>query len=58
LNAAETIPQQQVLDSLRLFAKEVMPHFVDHGAAETSRDVARANAAALANSGMAAGGAA
>jgi alkanesulfonate monooxygenase SsuD/methylene tetrahydromethanopterin reductase-like flavin-dependent oxidoreductase (luciferase family) len=29
LNAAETVPQQQVLDSLRLFAKEVMPHFAN-----------------------------
>lgn len=37
LNAAETIPQQQVLDSLRLFATEVMPHFTDHSAAERSR---------------------
>jgi len=27
LNALETVPQQKVLDSLRLFAKEVMPHF-------------------------------
>jgi len=27
LNALETVPQEQVLDSLRLFAKEVMPHF-------------------------------
>jgi len=27
LNALETVPQDQVLDSLRLFAKEVMPHF-------------------------------
>jgi len=27
LNALETIPQEQVLASLRLFAKEVMPHF-------------------------------
>ena len=27
LNAAETVPQQEVLDSLRLFAKEVMPKF-------------------------------
>jgi alkanesulfonate monooxygenase SsuD/methylene tetrahydromethanopterin reductase-like flavin-dependent oxidoreductase (luciferase family) len=27
LNTAESIPQQQVLDSLRLFAAEVMPHF-------------------------------
>ena len=27
VNAVEIIPQQQVLDSLRLFAREVMPHF-------------------------------
>ena len=27
LNANETVPQEQVLDSLRLFAKEVMPKF-------------------------------
>ena len=27
LNADETIPQQEVLDSLRLFASEVMPKF-------------------------------
>ncbi len=27
LNAAETVPQEDVLSSLRLFAKEVMPHF-------------------------------
>ena len=27
LNAAETIPQEEVLASLRLFAKEVMPRF-------------------------------
>jgi hypothetical protein len=27
LNALEVVPQQQVLDSLRLFAKEVMPRF-------------------------------
>ena len=27
LNAAETVPQEEVLSSLRLFAKEVMPHF-------------------------------
>ena len=27
LNCLETIPQQEVLDSLRLFAEEVMPHF-------------------------------
>lgn len=29
LNAAEIIPQKQVLDSLQLFAKEVMPAFTD-----------------------------
>ena len=29
LNAAEIIPQAQVLDSLRLFAREVMPAFAD-----------------------------
>jgi hypothetical protein len=29
LNAAEIIPQAQVLDSLRLFAKEVMPAFAE-----------------------------
>ena len=40
LNAAETIPQQQVLDSLRLFAEEVMPHFADDSAAEESRAAA------------------
>jgi hypothetical protein len=27
VNTAETIPQDQVLDSMRLFAREVMPHF-------------------------------
>jgi len=27
LNAAETVPQQEVLDSMRLFAREVMPKF-------------------------------
>jgi hypothetical protein len=27
LNAAETVPQAKVLESLRLFAKEVMPQF-------------------------------
>lgn len=31
LNANEVIPQQQVLDSLRLFATEVMPHFAVKG---------------------------
>jgi alkanesulfonate monooxygenase SsuD/methylene tetrahydromethanopterin reductase-like flavin-dependent oxidoreductase (luciferase family) len=29
LNAVETVPQQEVLDSLRLFAREVMPHFTE-----------------------------
>lgn len=29
LNAIETVPQQEVLDSLRLFAREVMPKFAD-----------------------------
>jgi alkanesulfonate monooxygenase SsuD/methylene tetrahydromethanopterin reductase-like flavin-dependent oxidoreductase (luciferase family) len=29
LNAIETVPQEQVLSSLRLFAKEVMPKFAD-----------------------------
>ena len=33
LNAAETVPQEQVLDSLRLFAKEVMPKFARTDAA-------------------------
>jgi hypothetical protein len=27
LNANEVVPQEQVMASLRLFAKEVMPHF-------------------------------
>jgi hypothetical protein len=27
LNCMEEIPQEQVLKSLRLFAREVMPHF-------------------------------
>ena len=30
LNGLETIPQQQVLESMRLFAREVMPHFATH----------------------------
>jgi alkanesulfonate monooxygenase SsuD/methylene tetrahydromethanopterin reductase-like flavin-dependent oxidoreductase (luciferase family) len=41
LQAAEIIPQQQVLDSLRLFAEEVMPHFADDGAETRSGDVAQ-----------------
>jgi hypothetical protein len=32
LNAAEILPQEQVLESLRLFAKEVMPAFPKPGA--------------------------
>jgi alkanesulfonate monooxygenase SsuD/methylene tetrahydromethanopterin reductase-like flavin-dependent oxidoreductase (luciferase family) len=55
LNAAETIPQQQVLDSLRLFAREVMPHFTDDSAAQRSRDDA---AKAAAEAGAAEWGAA
>ena len=31
MNAAEMIPQEQVLDSLRLFAREVMPAFSETG---------------------------
>ena len=33
LNALEVVPQEQVLNSLRLFAKEVMPHFQSSDAA-------------------------
>jgi alkanesulfonate monooxygenase SsuD/methylene tetrahydromethanopterin reductase-like flavin-dependent oxidoreductase (luciferase family) len=54
LNAAEDIPHEQVMESLRLFATEVMPHFVDDSAAEASRAEARRAAA----TGVAAGGAA
>jgi len=32
LNANETVPQEMVLNSLRTFAKHVMPHFQDSGA--------------------------
>ena len=31
LNANETIPQEQVLESLRLFGREVMPAFAGGG---------------------------
>jgi hypothetical protein len=31
LNCMEEIPQEQVLKSLRLFAREVMPHFQPTG---------------------------
>lgn len=54
LNAAESIPQEQVLASLRLFAEHVMPHFTDDEAAERSREVARNEAAPAAS--LAAGG--
>jgi hypothetical protein len=40
MNAAEIIPQEQVLASLRLFAKEVMPAFTEsrpHAAAGGGR---------------------
>ena len=56
LNTAETIPQQQVLDSLRLFAAEVMPHFTDETAADASRDFAKQEAMNRASTGAAAGG--
>jgi alkanesulfonate monooxygenase SsuD/methylene tetrahydromethanopterin reductase-like flavin-dependent oxidoreductase (luciferase family) len=36
LNAVETVPQEQVLDSLRLFAREVMPAFASKEAAAIS----------------------
>jgi alkanesulfonate monooxygenase SsuD/methylene tetrahydromethanopterin reductase-like flavin-dependent oxidoreductase (luciferase family) len=36
LNAAETVPQQEVLDSMRLFAKEVMPKFAAKAAAPSA----------------------
>ena len=45
LNAAEEIPQQQVLDSLRLFAAEVMPHFTDDADVESPADRTRREAA-------------
>ncbi len=36
LNAMETVPQQEVLDSMRLFASEVMPKFTRERVAETA----------------------
>lgn len=36
LNAAEKIPQGAVLDSLRLFAREVMPHFAEDEEAQAA----------------------
>jgi alkanesulfonate monooxygenase SsuD/methylene tetrahydromethanopterin reductase-like flavin-dependent oxidoreductase (luciferase family) len=56
LNTAETIPQQQVLDSLRLFAAEVMPHFTDETAADASREFAKQEAMNRASASAAAGG--
>ena len=38
LNAMESIPQEQVLDSLRLFASEVMPKFAEKERAAVSGD--------------------
>jgi alkanesulfonate monooxygenase SsuD/methylene tetrahydromethanopterin reductase-like flavin-dependent oxidoreductase (luciferase family) len=40
LNAMEVVPQQQVLDSLRLFAKEVMPKFASSGAPKVAATAA------------------
>jgi hypothetical protein len=42
LNAAENIPQEQVLNSLRLFAKEVMPAFAIHVLAPQQEEAANA----------------
>jgi alkanesulfonate monooxygenase SsuD/methylene tetrahydromethanopterin reductase-like flavin-dependent oxidoreductase (luciferase family) len=36
LNALETVPQEEVLASLRLFGKEVMPHFAEKPAAASA----------------------
>ena len=36
LNALEVIPQNKVLDSMRLFAAEVMPHFADQVPAKSA----------------------
>ena len=37
LNALETIPQKDVLESLRAFARHVMPHFRDGNQAQRRR---------------------
>jgi hypothetical protein len=42
LNCLETVPQQQVLDSMRLFAREVMPLFAPSGRAATAAETAAA----------------
>jgi hypothetical protein len=39
INSNEIIPQKDVLDSLRLFATEVMPHFKRDGEQEKRRTV-------------------
>jgi alkanesulfonate monooxygenase SsuD/methylene tetrahydromethanopterin reductase-like flavin-dependent oxidoreductase (luciferase family) len=44
LNALETVPQEQVLNSLRLFAKEVMPHFQSKSDKSGKREAAAAAA--------------
>ena len=46
-NAVEMLPQQQVLDSLRLFGKHIIPHFKDHRTTihQVSRDGAAAEGA-------------
>jgi alkanesulfonate monooxygenase SsuD/methylene tetrahydromethanopterin reductase-like flavin-dependent oxidoreductase (luciferase family) len=41
LNTAEALPQQQVLESLRLFAREVMPAFSSGSATDGARKRAR-----------------
>ena len=51
LNALETIPQQEVLDSLRLFGEEVMPHFREDAADSTPAPAERELAGAPAGSG-------
>jgi alkanesulfonate monooxygenase SsuD/methylene tetrahydromethanopterin reductase-like flavin-dependent oxidoreductase (luciferase family) len=46
INSSELIPQEKVLDSLHLFAREVMPHFVEQPAATSSAPVAVAGGSA------------
>ena len=41
LNTAETLPQEQVLESLRLFAREVMPAFAGEEAADIAQAAAK-----------------
>jgi len=40
LNALEVVPQEEVLASMRLFAKEVMPKFRERSKAEAATAVA------------------